>query len=587
MGMTDPTPAQSDRHLRRYLPAWLAQYRRGLLPQDALAGVIVAIMLVPQSMAYAMLAGLPPQYGMYASMLPLVAYALFGTSMTLAVGPVAVMSLMTATALTPLLAPGSAEYIAGAALLALLSGALLFALGLLRLGFIARLLSNPVISGFTSGSALLILISQLQPLLGIQAGGGTAVATALSLAGHVATLQPATAAIGVGALAILALAREYPARLARAFGMADGAATLLPKLLPMLVVIAAIALDSALNLHAAHGVPVVGRIPAGLPALVLPRLSGEHLRALLFPACTIALINFVSSIAVAQTLALQRKQRISADAELRGLGAANIASAICGGFPVSGAFARSLVNFRAGAQTPLAGVVSALLMAVIVLACTGLFTQLPVAVLAAIIIATVAPLIDINALRRTWAYDRADAVALAGTAAGVVLLGVEAGIAIGVGLSLASLVWRSGHPHIAVLGRVPHTEHFRNVRRYETETLPQLVALRIAEYLSFAISAAVELRVREEVELRPGLAHVLLVLSSVSQIDATAMEMLVELNTYLAGRGIKLHLAEVKGPVLDRLQNSPLPAQLSGRIFLSTHQAFLEFADAMGDYSPQ
>lgn len=583
--MTGSTSTVPDTGVWRYLPAWVTQYRRELLFQDLLAGVIVAIMLVPQSMAYALVAGLPPQYGMYSSILPLFAYALFGTSMTLAVGPVAVTSLMTAAALTPLAAAGSPEYIAGAALLALLSGALLFLLGLLRFGFIAKLLSNPVISGFTSGSSLLILIGQIKPLLGVQAAGDTAVATMISLFENITTLHPATAATGVAALLALALSRQYLAGLARCCGLPGTLAGLLPKLMPMIVVVAAIALAAALHLHADHAVPVVGVIPEGLPSWMWPRVSSEHLRALLFPAFTIALINFVSSISVAQALALQRKERIDADAELRGLGVANVASAISGGFPVNGGFARSVVNFAAGAQTPLAGVISALLMAVIVSSFTGLFTQLPVSVLAATIIVAVAPVIDIAAFRRAWVYDRADALALAGTALGVVLLGVEAGIVIGVGVSLASLVWRSSHPHIAELGRVPFTEHFRNVLRYKTETLPPVLALRIDENLLFANAHAVEARVREEVERRPELAHVLLVLSSVSQIDATAMEMLVELNSWLGSRGIDLHLAEVKGPVLDRLKNSPLPAQLSGRIFLSTHQAFLEFAGDAEDYS--
>jgi sulfate permease, SulP family len=328
----------------RYTPQWLRCYRRELLGQDAVAGAIVALMLVPQSMAYALLAGLPPQYGMYASILPLFAYAWFGSSMTLAVGPVAITSLMTAAALTPLMTRGSAEYIAGAAVLALLSGAMLFILGLLRFGFLAKLLSNPVISGFTSGSSLLILIGQLSPLLGVPAQGATAIDMLLALLRNSAQLHVVTALVGIGALLMLALTRAYLADFMRRINCGARLADLLPKLMPMLVVIFAILLASNMQLAHDYGVAVVGVLPQGLPNLAVPVVARAHFNALLWPAFTIALINFVSSISVAQTLAIKRKQRIDADAELRALGAANIASALSGGMPVNGGFARSLVG---------------------------------------------------------------------------------------------------------------------------------------------------------------------------------------------------------------------------------------------------
>ncbi len=561
------------------------QYRREFFSQDLIAGAIVAIMLVPQSMAYALVAGLPPQYGMYASMLPLFAYAALGSSMTLAVGPVAVTSLMTAAALTPLFTPGSADYIAGAALLAFVSGAMLLLFGLLKCGFLAKFLSNPVISGFTSGSSLLILIGQINPLLGMHAGGDTAIATVIALLKNIDTLHFATTIVGVTALVVLILAREYLTQLARALDANSTLASLLPKLMPMLVIIAAIAIASELQLHEHYGVAVVGVIPQGLPALGLPILNSTHLSALLFPAFTIGLINFVSSVSVAQALALKRKQRIDADAELRALGAANIASAISGSFPINGGFARSVVSFNAGAQTPLAGIISALFMAAVVLGCTQIFTALPIAVLAATIIVAVAPVIDFGAFWHAWRYDRADAFALAGTAIGVVILGVEAGITIGIGMSLASLVWRSSRPHIAVLGRVPFTEHFRNVLRYKTETLPHVLALRIDENLFFANAHAVEERVRDELQKQPQVNQVLLVLSSVSQIDATALDMLIELNSDLQTRAVQLNFAEIKGPVLQKLQQSPLLSQLSGKIFLSSHQAFQELSNNVDDYA--
>ena len=566
------------------VPRWLREYRREFLASDLLAGGIVALMLVPQSMAYALVAGLPAQYGMYASILPLLAYAWFGSSMTLAVGPVAVTSLMTAAALAPLAAVGSAQYIAGAALLALLSGILLLALGLLRFGFVAKLLGNPVISGFTSGSSLLILIGQLGPLLGVATHGASAGGVFVSWLRDIGELHAPTAAMGVGALVALVLSRNYLPRLLPRLGVEGAVAALVPKLAPVVVVIAAIAISSAAGL-AAHGVAVVGALPRGLPALGVPAMTQAQLVALLPAACAIGLVNFVSSISVAQALAARRKERIDPDAELRALGAANIASALSGGLPVNGGFARSMVNDSAGARTPLAGVVSALAMLAVVAAATHVFTALPIAVLAATIVVAVAPVIDIDALRRAWRYDRADAVALAATAGGVIAAGVETGIALGIGISLVSLVWRSSHPHIAVVGRVPFTEHFRNVLRYRTETLPHVLALRIDENLLFANAQAVEERVRAELATRPGVLHVLLVLSSVSQIDYTALEMLDRLNDDLRRRGITLHFSELKGPVLQRLRQTPLLQCLSGQVFLSTHQAFQHFSGAAEDYS--
>lgn len=570
---------------RAYLPAWLRTYQADFLTQDVVAGVIVAIMLVPQSMAYAIVAGLPAQYGMYASILPLIAYAFVGTSMTLAVGPVAVTSLMTATALTSLTPQGSASYIAGAALLALLAGSMSLLFGVLRFGFLAKLLSNPVISGFTSGASLLILIGQINPLIGLHAQGDTAFEQIRALLGASEKIHWPTALVGLIAMLMLFFQRKFLQPFARLLGARSTLAALLPKLMPMLVVVAAILLAGAMHWHERFNIAVVGEIPQGLPHIQFPITADIPLQSLLFPAFAIALVNFVSSFSVAQALALKRREKINADAELRALGVANIASAVSGGFPVNGGFARSLVNFNAGARTPLASIISALLMAVVVAQFTSIFTALPRTVLAATIIVAVAPVIDFKMLFSAWKYDRADALALGATAVGVIVFGVEAGIAIGIGVSLVSLVWRSSNPHIAVLGRVPFTEQFRNIKRYKTETLAHVLAVRIDENLLFSNAQAVEDRVRSELDERSEIKHVLIVLSSVSQIDTTALDMLIELNEYLRTRSIDLNFSEVKGPVLERLKNSSFLTQLSGSIYLSTYQAFLAFSGEAEDYT--
>jgi SulP family sulfate permease len=453
--------------MRLPLPGWLRTYRRDWLAGDLTAGLIVTVLLIPQSLAYAMLAGLPPQAGLYASILPIVAYALLGTSMSLAVGPVAVASLMTASLLQPLAPAGSPEYTVLAAQLALLSGLMLAAFGALRLGFLAHFLSHPVVSGFISGSAVLIAVGQLRHLLGVRAEGAGVVQTLIALWHALPQTRPVTLAIGLGTLALLWVARRWLGTALAALGMPRASADLLARLAPMVAVIASIVLVEALSLDRSHGVAVVGTVPQGLPVLSLPWPGAQTLADLWMPALLISLVGFVESVSVARALALRRgaqAERIVPDRELLALGAANLTAGACGGMPVTGGFARSVVNFAAGARTPLAGIVSAALMAIVIATMTGLLSSLPHAVLAATIIVAVTALIDTDTLREAWHYDRADALALLATAGGVVLLGVEAGILLGVALSLGVLVWRSSHPHIAVIGRVPGSEHFRNAK---------------------------------------------------------------------------------------------------------------------------
>lgn len=558
------------------LPQWLRHYQRSWLGGDLTAGVIVTVMLIPQSLAYAMLAGLPPQMGLYASILPIVAYALFGSSMTLAVGPVAVASLMTASALQPLAAAGSAEYVTLAIQLSLISGVMLLVFGALRLGFFAYFLSHPVISGFISGSAILIAIGQLKHIFGVSIPGGNVLDTLTGLLMALPRSNQATVVIGMASLLFLFLTRRMLARVLTGLGVPAGAADLMTKLAPMVAVFASTAAVGLLRLDQTAGVSIVGHVPQGLPQWNLTLPGASTLGQLWLPALLIALVGFVESVSVAQSLALKRKQRIKPDRELLGLGAANIASAFSGGFPVTGGFARSVVNFAAGAQTPLAGVISALLMGLVIVSMTGLFHYLPHAVLAATIIMAVISLIDVHTLREAWQFDRADALALIATALGVVAFGVEAGILTGVGLSLGALVWRSTHPHMAVVGRMPGTEHYRNVKRHSTETVPGLLALRIDESLFFANINVVEDRIEALLAADPAVQRVVLICSAVNRVDTTAMEVLRQIESGLAARGIEFTLAEVKGPVMDRLSQTDFGQRLDGRVFVSVHDAFVD-----------
>jgi len=548
---------------------WLRQYRRAALPGDISAGIVVAMMMIPQGMAYALVAGLPPVVGIYASIFPPLLYALFGTSSTQSVGPMAIISLMTASTLAPLAAPGSALYGVLAAQLALLSGVVLLVCGLLRIGFLANFFSRPVMSGFTIGSALVIAWGQLRPLV-----GGAPTAPHLP-----------SALLGLGSLALLVAARQYLAPLLRALRVKPVAADIGAKLAPMFVVLGATALVPLLGL-AGRGVAITGAVPSGLPGLNLAT-SADHWQALLQPALLISFMVFLISMSGAQALALKRGgEKLASNSELVGLGAANIGSALSGGFPVTGSISRSAVNFAAGANTQLASIITAGLLALALVAPTGWLALLPLPTLAATIIVAVLGMLDLSTLRTAWRYDRADAAALLATAGGVLGLGVEAGVVVGVALSMGALIWRASRPHIAVLGRIHGTEHFRNIDRYSAETTPGLLMMRVDAGLFFGNVEAVNERIDEELLDHAGTRHLVLVLSAVNAIDTSALFGLGELNASLRQRGVVLHLAEVKGPVMDRLKDSDLLQALSGQVFLSAAMAWDRLAGSAAAGTP-
>lgn len=561
----------------RLLPAWLARYPRSLLADDLVAGVIVAVLALPQSLAYAMLAGLPPQAGLYVSILPVIAYAWVGSSMVQAVGPVAITAIMTFSVLHPLAAPGSAQYAELAACLALMSGLMLYAGSVLRLGFLSQLLSRPVIQGFVSGAAMLIVVSQLRNLLALEGGAGDWLALAAGVRRQLSGgLHPASV-IGLSALAALAFARLWLAGLLCRIGLPDNWAGFVVRLMPLIVVAVATGAVIALDLEA-RGVAVVGAIESGLPGFSWIFPGVEQISLLAVPAALMALVGMVQNIAMAQALAIKRRERVDANGELRGLGAANLVAAVYGGMPVGGGVSRSALNVSAGAQSPLASIVSALVMAAIVASMAAAFSRLPLAVLAASIIVAAFTMIDLASLREAWSYDRADALAWLATATGVVFLGLERGIELGILLSLITLLVRASTPHIARLGRIAGTEHFRNTDRHAVETIPGVIFLRIDESLFFGNLSAIEARIGSELAEAPDIRDIVLVLSAVNRVDTTAMAMLCDTNRDLGERGIRLHLAEVKGPVQDRLSHSRLWPTLTGRVFLSVNDAFATLA---------
>nr|WP_204359757.1 sulfate permease [Marinomonas primoryensis] len=561
--------------LERLFPAlsWLKNYSRVQFGQDATAAFIVTMLLIPQSLAYAMLAGVPPEVGLYSSILPLVLYAVFGTSTSLSVGPVAVASLMTATSLAAIAEQGSASYLTGAITLALLSGVMLVIMGVMKLGMVTNLLSHSVISGFISASGIIIALSQLKHIFGIQAHGDNVVTQILSMLESVGDFKPVTFVVGVSVVLFLLLARRYAERFFLMLKVPEASAASLAKTAPIVGVLSSLGIVYAFDLQA-HGVAITGTIPAGLPHLSLSLPSLELVKSLALPALMISIIGYVESISVGKTLGAKRREKVKPNQELIGLGAANIASGVSGGFPVTGGFSRSVVNFDAGAVTQLAGVMTAIGIMIASLVLTPVLFFLPKATLAATIIVAVTTLIDFSILKKTWSFSRSDFYAVLATIIVTLLFGVEVGVASGVGLSILLHLSRTSRPHVAEIGLIEGTEHFRNVKRYEVKTSPNLLCLRPDESLFFVNAAFLEDYIIDSINKRQEITHVVIQCSAVNEIDFSALEMLESLNNQLLTLGIKLSLSEVKGPVMDHLECSGFLQHLSGRVYLSQYQAF-------------
>ncbi|WP_324753345.1 SulP family inorganic anion transporter [Roseovarius sp. Pro17] len=563
--------------IARYLPIldWGRRYNRATFSDDLIAAVIVTIMLIPQSLAYALLAGMPPEAGLYASIAPILLYAVFGTSRALAVGPVAVVSLMTAAALGQIAEQGSMGYATAALTLAALSGAMLLGMGLFRLGFLANFLSHPVIAGFITASGIIIAVSQLRHILGIGGGGHNLIELVEGLITHLPETNIITLAIGVSATAFLFWVRKGLKPLLRRMGLGPRLAEIGAKAGPVAAVFVTTLAVWGFDLGA-RGVAIVGDVPQSLPPLTLPGMSPTLIGQLLLPALLISVIGFVESISVAQTLAAKKRERVNPNQELIGLGAANLGAAFTGGFPVTGGFSRSVVNFDAGARTPAAGAFTAMGLAVAALALTPLIYFLPKATLAATIIVAVLSLVDFSVLQRSWAYSKPDFIAVATTIFITLAFGVELGVSSGVAISVLLYLFKTSRPHIAEVGRITGTEHFRNIHRHKVETDPRIVTLRVDESLYFANARFLEDHILDRVTQDKAVRHVILQCSAVNEIDMSALESLEAINERLGEMGTKLHLSEVKGPVMDRLKRSDLLSALSGKVFLSQHAAVKE-----------
>jgi len=559
--------------LSKFLPIfdWGRTYNQLTFTNDLVAAVIVTVMLIPQSLAYALLAGLPPEMGLYASILPIVLYAIFGTSRVLAVGPVAVVSLLTAAAVGKIAIPGTPEYIAAAITLAFMSGIILLGLGLFRLGFLANFLSHPVITGFVTASGIIIAASQMKHIFGVSADGHNILEIATSLRESIIELNWITLLIGSLTTVFLLWVRKGFLPLLLKLGLNQRASDIFAKAGPIIAIVATTLIAWSFSLTE-RGVKVVGEVPQGLPPISLPSFSMDIWTSLIGSAILMSLIGFIESISIARTLAATKRQRIDPDQELIGLGAANVGAAFTSGFPVTGGFSRSVVNYDAGAETPAAGAFTAIGLGVASIFLTTLIFYLPKATLAATIIVAVLALVDFSILKKTWIYSKADFAAVAATMSVTLIMGVELGVIAGVLISILSHIYKSSRPHIAIVGQVPGTEHYRNVLRHDVLVNPQVLTIRVDESLYFANTRFLEDRIYSEVAKQSELKHVILMCSAVNAIDMSALESLELINERLKLGGIKFHLSEVKGPVMDKLEGTSLLTHLSGDIFLSQHQ---------------
>ena len=563
----------------RLIPAWLRQYQLADLPTDVIAGLVVGVLVIPQSLGYAVLAGLPPVYGLYAAIVPVIVYAWLGSSNVQAVGPVAITAIMTASSLYPYAEQGTEQYVLMASLLALMVGALLWIAGQLKLGWIMQFISRGVSAGFVSGAAVLIFVSQLKYLTDIPIAGSSLIDYLSSMQTYARQLHPLTLLIGVIAFALL-VANRYGKKWVWQSWLSSSYAKWAERLFPLILLIIAIMLSISMQ-WSELGVATIGNIPQGMPSFTLPHIPDFNEALKLLPtAGLMALIAFVSSSSVASTYARLRGETFDANRELTGLGLANLSGGFFQSFAVAGGFSRTAINVDSGAKTPFASFVTVLVMIAALIAFGSALAPLPYALLGATIMASIIGLIDVSTLRSAWQRDRLDAASFIAAFVGVLMFGLNTGLVIGLMMSFASLIWQSSQPHMAIVGQLGGTGHFRNINRHDVQTFKNLLILRIDESLFFGNTESVHRRILQAIQQYPEAQEIILIMAAVNHIDLTAQEMLSTLNQELAMQDKRLHFSFIKGPVMDIIGHTPLIDELSGQVYLSTIEAVSELKDA-------
>ncbi|NNE57933.1 MAG: SulP family inorganic anion transporter [Hellea sp.] len=552
---------------------WLSGYSGSVFTDDFIAAIIVTVLVVPQCLAYALLAGLPPVVGIYASVFPMVAYALFGSSQHLQVGPTAVISLMTAAAIAVL---PEGTRIAGAAILALLTGVMVMVMGLLRGGFVMNFVSRSVVTAYITGAAFLIIISQIKHILGIQADGTTALEIISNLTKDLSNINPVTILVGAICFLYFWAANKYFAFIFFKLGMKSKWARLLARLSPILAIIGSIAVTYFLGLSQKHGLNIVGEIPKGLPLLTFPPMSLELVKLLWLPALILGTVAFVDGMSTAQTLAARTRSRIDADRELLGLGASNFIAGLSGGYPVNGSMSRSTVGYSAGGKTPVVSLLTALLLALAAMFLTPYLKYLPKSTLAALIMVACFSLFDFKSMWQTFKYSRGDGVTALATFLSVLVFGVQWGVLIGVILAMTLHIQKTLRPNVALVGRFAGTEHYRDASRFNVETFDEVKTLRIDESLYYANARYLEDKVARIVRESPRMTDLILMCAAVNRIDASAVASLETINNRLKSANIRLHFSELHTTVKDRLNRSDLVNNLTGQIFFTQQEAMEE-----------
>ena len=553
--------------------SWIKTYSGQVFTDDLLAAIVVTILLVPQCLAYALLAGLPPQLGIYASIFPLVAYALLGSSNYLNVGPTAVISLMTAASIAMI--PPEARIVSAGAL-ALMTGGMLIIAGLFKAGFIMNFVSRPVVSAYITGAALLIIFSQAKHILGVKVDSQTVFGMIASLIAQLSSAKFLAVATGLVAIFLFILVRKSLPYILVKCGLRAKWAKLVARMAPIGIIFIFVCLSAALDFGGAGGLAIVGDVPSGLPPLSFPQLAIADYENLLVPALVIAIVAFVDSTSTAQELAARRRGRVDTNKELLGIGASNAVAGLTGGYPINGSMSRSAVNFTAGGKTPLVGLLVAVFMALTALFLTPILYDLPLSVLAALIIVACLNLLDFGSIWRTWTYSRADGVTALATFLAVITLGVQWGVLAGVVLAMILHIRMSLTPHMPLVGRFRGTEHYRDAERFNVETYETVKTLRIDDSLYYANARYLEDRVARIVSEHPQMTDLILMCTGVSRIDASALSSLIEINKRLKGINVKLHLSAMQSIVRERFYRSDFLEQLSGDVYLSQHDAMQE-----------
>ena len=552
---------------------WLDDYSGQIFADDLLAAIVVTILLVPQCLAYALLAGLPPQIGIYASIFPLIAYALLGSSNYLNVGPTAVISLMTAACIATL---PEGTRIASAGALALLSGGMLIIAGFLKAGFLMNFVSRPVVSAYITGAALLIIFSQAKHILGVTVEAQTAFGMISDLISELPNTKYLAILTGGLAIVLFIFVRSALPLILVKSGLRAKTAKIVARMAPILIIAVFVILSAVLDFGGKGGLAIVGHVPAGLPPLKFPDISVGSYEQLIIPAAVIAIVAFVDSTSTSQELAARRRGRVNSNKELLGIGAANAVAGLTGGYPINGSMSRSAVNFSAGGKTPLVSLLVAAFMALTALLLTPVLYSLPLSVLSALIIVACFNLLDFGSIWRTWTYSRENGLTALATFLAVLVLGVQWGVLAGVVLAMTLHIRSSLTPRMPLVGRFPGTEHYRDADRFIVETDEIVKTLRINESLYYANARFLEDRVAEIVSKHPEMTDLILMCTGVSRIDASALSSLTEINRRLKRLKIKLHFSEMQSPVRERLYRSNFFEILSGKLYLSQHDAMMD-----------